>query len=55
MDHEIMDAIEESYSNLGHEETSIIVRSNKRANLYNEQIRSQNSLSGRRNFSRGLS
>lgn len=39
--YEIMDAIEESYSNLGHEETSIIVRSNKRANLYNEQIRSR--------------
>jgi len=39
--HEIMDAINDSYSNLGHEETSIIVRSNKRANLYNQQIRNR--------------
>lgn len=39
--HEIMDAINDSYSNLGNEETAIIVRSNKRANLYNEQIRSR--------------
>lgn len=39
--HEIMDAINEAYSNLGYEETAIIVRSNKRANLYNEQIRSR--------------
>lgn len=37
--HEIMDAINEAYSNKGHEETAIIVRSNKRANLYNKQIR----------------
>jgi len=37
--HEIMDAINDSYSNLGNEETAIIVRSNKRANLYNQQIR----------------
>ncbi len=37
--HEIMDAINESYSNKGYEETAIIVRSNKRANLYNKQIR----------------
>lgn len=39
--HEIMDAINEAYDTLGHEETSIIVRSNKRANLYNQQIRSR--------------
>lgn len=37
--HEIMDAINDSYSTLGNEETTIIVRSNKRANLYNQQIR----------------
>ncbi len=39
--YEIMDAIQDSYSSLGYEETSIIVRSNKRANMYNEQIRSR--------------
>ncbi len=39
--HEIMDAINDSYSQNGHEETAIIVRSNKRANLYNQQIRSR--------------
>ncbi|WP_353780029.1 AAA family ATPase [Winogradskyella sp. 3972H.M.0a.05] len=39
--HDIMDAINDAYSNLGHEETSIIVRSNKRANLYNQQIRNR--------------
>ncbi len=38
---EVMDAINDSYSNLGHEETTIIVRSNKRANLYNQQIRNR--------------
>lgn len=38
---EILDAINEAYLNLGHEETAIIVRSNKRANLYNQQIRSR--------------
>ncbi|WP_299361919.1 AAA family ATPase [Winogradskyella sp.] len=37
--HEIMDAINDSYSTEGYEETAIIVRSNKRANLYNKQIR----------------
>ncbi|MBO6606295.1 ATP-dependent DNA helicase [Psychroserpens sp.] len=37
--HEIMDAINDAYSKHGHEETAIIVRSNKRANLYNQQIR----------------
>ncbi len=37
--YEIMDAINDAYSNVGYEETAIIVRSNKRANLYNQQIR----------------
>ncbi len=36
---EIMDAISDSYSELGNEGTVIIVRSNKRANLYNQNIR----------------
>lgn len=39
--YDIMDAINDAYSNLGNEETTIIVRSNKRANLYNQQIRSR--------------
>ncbi|WP_274475430.1 ATP-dependent DNA helicase [Mangrovimonas aestuarii] len=39
--HEIMDAINDSYSTLGNEDSVIIVRSNKRANLYNKQIRSR--------------
>lgn len=39
--YEIMDAINDAYSMLGNEETAIIVRSNKRANLYNQQIRSR--------------
>ncbi|MBP0902315.1 ATP-dependent RecD-like DNA helicase [Mariniflexile gromovii] len=39
--HEIMDAINDAYSDLGNEETAIIVRSNKRANLYNQQIRNR--------------
>lgn len=38
---EVMDAINDAYNNLGHEETTIIVRSNKRANLYNQQIRTR--------------
>ena len=37
--HEIQEAIDASYSENGKEETAIIVRSNKRANLYNENIR----------------
>ena len=37
--HEIQEAIDSSYSENGKEETAIIVRSNKRANLYNENIR----------------
>ncbi len=39
--YEIQEAIDESYSENGKEETTIIVRSNKRANLYNENIRSR--------------
>jgi len=39
--YEIMDAIQDCYSLDGHEDTSIIVRSNKRANMYNQQIRSR--------------
>ncbi|TBN00463.1 DUF2075 domain-containing protein [Hyunsoonleella flava] len=39
--YEIMDAINDAYSTLGNEETAIIVRSNKRANIYNQQIRSR--------------
>ncbi|MBD0822596.1 ATP-dependent DNA helicase [Aestuariibaculum marinum] len=39
--HEIMDAINSAYSDLGNEETTIIVRSNKRANLYNQNIRNR--------------
>ncbi|WP_298555751.1 ATP-binding domain-containing protein [uncultured Algibacter sp.] len=39
--YEIMDAINGAYSDLGKEETAIIVRSNKRANLYNQQIRNR--------------
>ncbi len=39
--HEILDAIQDAYDSLGHEETTIIVRSNKRANQYNQQIRSR--------------
>lgn len=37
--HEILDAISDSYSTLGNEGSVIIVRSNKRANLYNKNIR----------------
>ncbi len=39
--HEILEAIETSYSEQGREETAFIVRSNKRANLYNENIRAR--------------
>lgn len=38
---EIMDAINDSYIVNGNEETVIIVRSNKRANLYNQNIRNR--------------
>lgn len=39
--YEIQDAIHSAYSNHGLEETTFIVRSNKRANQYNQQIRTQ--------------
>lgn len=39
--YDIMDAINDAYDNLGNEETAIVVRSNKRANMYNQQIRSR--------------
>jgi len=39
--YDIQDAIEQSYSENGREDTVFIVRSNKRANLYNESIRSR--------------
>ncbi|WP_299886454.1 AAA family ATPase [uncultured Lacinutrix sp.] len=39
--YDIMDAINDAYSTLGNEDMAIIVRSNKRANLYNQQIRSR--------------
>ena len=38
---DILEAIEESYAVNGKEETAFIVRSNKRANLYNENIRNR--------------
>ncbi|NND88603.1 MAG: AAA family ATPase [Flavobacteriaceae bacterium] len=38
---EIMDAISDAYSEHGNEDTVIIVRSNKRANLYNQNIRNR--------------
>ncbi|WP_435625818.1 ATP-dependent DNA helicase [Flagellimonas sp.] len=37
--HEIQEAIDSSYREHGMEETAIVVRSNKRANLYNKNIR----------------
>lgn len=39
--YDIQDAIHSSYSNYGLEETAFIVRSNKRANAYNHQIRTR--------------
>ncbi|GAA4271914.1 AAA family ATPase [Aquimarina gracilis] len=39
--HEIIEALNDAYSNSGHEESVIILRSNKRANSYNQQIRSR--------------
>ncbi len=39
--HEIIDALNEAYSSSGHEESVIILRSNKRANIFNQQIRSR--------------
>ncbi|WP_394749676.1 ATP-dependent DNA helicase [Spongiimicrobium salis] len=38
---DIQEAIDDAYRQHGREETSIIVRSNKRANLYNENIRNR--------------
>lgn len=37
--HDVQEAIDGSYASHGKEETTIIVRSNKRANLYNQNIR----------------
>lgn len=39
--YEIQDAIHDAYRNYGAEETTFIVRSNKRANQYNQQIRTK--------------
>ncbi len=39
--HEIMEALNDAYTSSGHEESVIILRSNKRANIYNQQIRSR--------------
>ncbi|MCF6167310.1 AAA family ATPase [Lutibacter sp.] len=39
--YEIEDAIHTAYDNIGVEDTTFIVRSNKRANQYNQQIRSK--------------
>lgn len=39
--YDILDAIEDAYSRNGLEETVFIVRSNKRANLYNQHIRTR--------------
>lgn len=39
--YEIQDAIQSAYSNFSIEDTAFIVRSNKRANAYNQQIRSK--------------
>ena len=38
---DVLDALNDSYSTVGNENTAIIVRSNKRANLYNQQIRTR--------------
>lgn len=40
-DYDIQDAIQSAYSNYSIEDTAFIVRSNKRANQYNEQIRTR--------------
>jgi len=39
--YEILDAIQDAYNKNGTEETAFIVRSNKRANQYNQQIRTK--------------
>jgi exodeoxyribonuclease-5 len=38
---DIINSLTDSYNTLGKEETALIVRSNKRANLYNQQIRNR--------------
>jgi exodeoxyribonuclease-5 len=38
---DFINALTDSYNTLGKEETALIVRSNKRANLYNQQIRNR--------------
>lgn len=38
---DLIDLLEQSYRNVGQEETIIICRSNKRANIYNQQIRAR--------------
>lgn len=38
---DVLDALNDAYSNIGTEDTTLIVRSNKRANLYNQNIRSR--------------
>lgn len=38
---EVMDAIRDGYDDVGKEDVAIIVRSNKRANLYNQNIRNR--------------
>jgi exodeoxyribonuclease V len=38
---ELLDALEDAYRNYGAEDTIVICRSNKRANLYNQQIRAR--------------
>lgn len=38
---ELIDALEESYSKVGQDETMVICRSNKRANIYNNGIRAR--------------
>lgn len=37
--YEIQEALSDAFENVGREETTVLVRSNKRANLYNENIR----------------
>ncbi|GAB4144290.1 MAG: AAA family ATPase [Bacteroidia bacterium] len=38
---DLLDALEQSYRNFGPDETIVICRSNKRANIYNQQIRAR--------------
>lgn len=39
--HDVLEALNDAYTNIGTEDTAFIVRSNKRANLYNQSIRSR--------------